>query len=123
MRRRLGRYLPLVAMALLVQLMAPIGAFRAVAQAIADPLSMAAICSGLHGSDEPSAPAGSTEPDSKCCGFCAAAESGGALNPPTPAFVALQRVYQRVVWLQPIAAPTPLGAGSNAQARAPPIFS
>ncbi|ABD87974.1 conserved hypothetical protein [Rhodopseudomonas palustris BisB18] len=123
MRRRLG-YLPLVAMALLVQLIAPIGAVRAVAQAISDPLSLSAICSGLHDSDQPSAPAGPAEPDSKCCGFCAAAQAGGAaLNPPAPSFVALQRQYQRVLWLQATPAPTPLRAGSNAQARAPPLFS
>ncbi len=111
-------------MALLVQLIAPIAAFRAVAQTIADPLSISAICSALHGADAPATPAGSTAPDSKCCAFCAAAQnSGGALTPPTPGFVTLQRQYQRVVWLQPIAAPPPLRGGSNAQARAPPTVS
>ena len=46
MRRRLEVFIPIVLLAILVQLMAPIAAFRVVANAVSDPLYMATICSG-----------------------------------------------------------------------------
>src|ERR1700727_248725 len=45
MRRRLEAIIPIVLLAILVQLIAPIAAFRAVAYAATDPLHMASICS------------------------------------------------------------------------------
>lgn len=121
MRRWLGQLLPVVVIALLVQVLAPVGAFRAMAQAVSDPLGHSAICSGLHDPADPAAPAGATTRDSQCCAFCAGAHSAAAaLDPPVPTFVVLQRRYQRVAWLQRGDAPAPWRIGSNAQARAPP---
>jgi hypothetical protein len=47
MRRRLEVFIPIVVLAVLVQLMAPIAAFRVVAYATSDPLYLASICSGM----------------------------------------------------------------------------
>jgi hypothetical protein len=46
MRRRLEVFIPIVLLAIMVQLMAPIAAFRVVAYAATDPLYLASICSG-----------------------------------------------------------------------------
>jgi hypothetical protein len=59
-----------------------------------------------------------------CCAFCAVAHGGSAvIDPPPPVFVNLQRLYQRVVWLEAIETLPTVRIGSNTKARAPPIFS
>jgi hypothetical protein len=124
MRRRLEFFIPIVLFAVLVQLMAPIGAFRAVAQAVSDPLAMASICSGMTDSEGQATPSHAPAAHADCCAFCAAGHGGAALiDPPIPVFVHLQRLYQRVVWLQSTDAAPAVRIGSNAQARAPPVFS
>jgi hypothetical protein len=125
MRRRLEAFIPIVLLAILVQLFAPIAAFRAVAYATTDPLSMASICSGMGSSgDARTAPAKTPHDHGECCAFCAAGHGGAtAIEPPVLVFVSLQREYQRVSWLE-AAAPMPtVRVGSNAQARAPPSIS
>jgi hypothetical protein len=122
MRRRLEVLIPIVLLSILVQLFAPIAAFRAVAYAVGDPLSMASICSGMGSAeDTQTAPAKSPHDHGDCCAFCAAGHGGAtAIEPPAPVFVSLQRQYQRISWLE-AAAPMPTArVGSNAQARAPP---
>jgi hypothetical protein len=123
MRRRLELFIPIVLFAVLVQLMAPIGAFRAVAHAVSDPLAMASVCLEMTTAERqtmPSAPNAHAD----CCAFCAAGHGGSvAIDPPTPVFVTLQRQYQRVVWLAPTGAISTVRVGSNTQARAPPILS
>ena len=54
MRRRLDVFIPIVLFSIMVQLLAPIGAFRAVAHAVSDPLYMATICSGMASSQDAS---------------------------------------------------------------------
>jgi hypothetical protein len=125
MRRRLEVFIPIVLLAILVQLIAPIAAFRVVASAISDPLYMASICSEMTASqDAPSAPAKTPHNHADCCAFCGAGHGGSmAVDPPPLVFVSLQRQYQRVSWLQ-AAEPMPtVRVGSNAQARAPPSIS
>jgi hypothetical protein len=126
MRRRLELLIPIVLFAIMVQLMAPIAAFRAVAYAANDPLSMASICSGMGASadDAQTAPAKTQHDRGDCCAFCAAGHGGtAALEPPPVIFITLQRQYQRVSWLE-AADPMPaVRIGSNTQARAPPSFS
>jgi hypothetical protein len=125
MRRRLEIFIPIVLLAVLVQLIAPIAAFRVVANAVSDPLYMASICSGMTASADASqsAPA-PMQHGAKCCAFC----SGGsavavAIDPPPAAFITLHRQYQLVAWLDS-ADPLPaIRVGSNAQARAPPTIS
>ncbi len=122
MRRRLEGFVPIVLLSILVQLLAPIAAFRVVAYAATDPLYMASICTGMVSStDAQTAPARTQHDHGDCCVFCAAGHSGSvAVDPPSLVFVSLQRQYQRVSWLE-AADPMPtVRVGSNAQARAPP---
>jgi hypothetical protein len=122
MRRRLEALVPIVLLAVMVQLLAPIAAFRVVAYATSDPLYMASICTGMtSSSDAQSAPSKTQHSHGDCCAFCGAGHGGTvALDPPPLVFVTLQRQYQWISWLE-AADPTPaIRVGSNAQARAPP---
>jgi hypothetical protein len=121
MRRRLEAFVPIVLFSILVQLIAPIAAFRVVAYAATDPLYMASICTGMASSDAQTAPAKTQHDHGDCCVFCAAGHSGSiAIDPPSLVFVSLQRLYQLISWLE-AADPMPtVRVGSNAQARAPP---
>jgi hypothetical protein len=122
MRRRLELFIPIVLLSILVQLFAPIAAFRVVADAVSDPLYMMSICSEMTSSpDTQTAPAKTQHDHGDCCVFCAAGHGGSVgIEPPPLVFVNLQRLYQRVSWLE-AAEPMPtVRVGSNAQARAPP---
>lgn len=125
--RRLEAYIPIVLLAVMVQLMAPIAAFRVVAYATTDPLYMSAICSDsseASSAQDNQTPPVQTKHAHDCCAFCGAGHGGvAAINPPPLIFVSLQREYQRVSWLE-AAVPMPtIRVGSNAQARAPPTIS
>ncbi|SDS12537.1 DUF2946 family protein [Bradyrhizobium canariense] len=125
MRRRLEILIPIVLLAVLVQLFAPIAAFRAFAFAANDPLYMSTICSDMSASaDTQTAPAKTQHEHGDCCAFCAAGHGGAvAVNPPPLIFVSLQREYQRVSWLEAAERMPTIRVGSNSQARAPPSFS
>lgn len=126
MRRRLEIFIPIVLLSILVQLIAPIAAFRVVANAVSDPLYMASICSGMASPQDTSQsdPAKTQHTNSNCCAFCGAGHGGAvAVDPPPLVFVTLQRQYQLVSWLE-AADPVPaVRVGSNTQARAPPSIS
>jgi len=123
-RRRLEVLIPIVLVAILVQIVAPIAAFRAVADATSDPLAMAAICTDMASMasipDDQKSPANAQHAH-QCCAFCGAGHGGAVpLNPPQPAFVTLQRQYQRISWLEAADRMPAIRTGSNARARAPP---
>jgi Protein of unknown function (DUF2946) len=122
MRRRLEAFVPIVLLAVLVQLMAPIAAFRAVAYATSDPLYMASICTDMVSmSDAQSAPNETQHSYGDCCAFCGAGHAiAVALDAPPLVFVTLQRQYQRISWLEDATPMPAVRTGSNAQARAPP---
>jgi Protein of unknown function (DUF2946) len=124
MRRRLEAFIPIVLLSILVQLFAPIAAFRVVADAVSDPLYMASICAEMASSPDAQAAPAQTHDHGGCCVFCAAAHGGSiAIDPPPLIFVSLQRRYQQVSWLE-AAEPMPtVRIGSNTQARAPPSIS
>jgi hypothetical protein len=123
MRRRLEVCIPIVVLAVLVQLFAPIAAFRAFADAASNPLYLSSICS-TSADDSHTAPAGTQHDHGGCCAFCAAGHVGAiALEPPPLVFVSLQRQYQLVSWLESIEPIPTVRIGSNAQARAPPFIS
>jgi hypothetical protein len=126
MGRRLEVFIPIVLLSILVQLSAPIAAFRAVAYAANDPLYMGSICSEMVSSaDERQTSPTKTQHDHEgCCVFCAVVHGGGVgVEPPPLIFVSLQRVYERVSWLE-AADPMPtVRVGSNTQARAPPLLT
>jgi hypothetical protein len=125
MRRRLELFIPIVVLAVLVQLIAPIAAFRVVAYATSDPLYLASICTETASSSaSQTAPAKTQHSHGECCAFCGAGHGAGvALASPPLIFVTLQRQYQQISWLE-AAEPMPtIRVGSNTQARAPPSFS
>jgi hypothetical protein len=124
MRRRLEAFIPIVLLAVLVQLFAPIAAFRVVAYAVSDPLYMTSICSEMTSSSDAQKAPAKTQDHGDCCAFCAAAHGGSiGVDPPQPVFVSLQRQYQRISWLQAADRMPTVRVGSNAQARAPPSLS
>ena len=121
MRRRLGTFIPLVLIAVLVQLMAPIGVSRAVARILSDPLATAPICSGTSGaSHDPSVPAAPSHLD--CCSFCVVGYGGPAIPDAPSAVAGVSGVYRDVVWHLFRDASSRVRSGSNAQARAPPAM-
>jgi hypothetical protein len=125
MRQRLELYVPIVLLAVLVQLTAPIAAFRVVAYATSDPLYMVSMCADMaSSSDAQTVPIKTQHSHGDCCAFCGAGHgSAVAVNQPPLIFVTLQRQYQRVSWLE-AADPMPTTrVGSNSQARAPPQAS
>src|SRR5580693_8314746 len=125
MRRRLEVFIPIVMLAVLVQLMAPIAAFRVVAYATSDPLYLASICSGMtSASDTQTDPAKSQHQHGDCCAYCVGSHGGAvAVDPPPLIFVSLQRQYQQISWLEASEPMAVFRVGSNSQARAPPFFS
>src|SRR5882724_9831199 len=122
MRRRLKTFLPIVLVALIVQIFAPIGATWAASIAASDPLAAAVICHG----NAASTPAGQTDPTGHrahqgCCSVCSVLHTGAPVDVPQVAVAAaFDRQPQHVVWLD--FAPDKFGsrAGFHAQARAPP---
>ncbi|MEH2609109.1 DUF2946 domain-containing protein [Bradyrhizobium sp. AZCC 1693] len=121
--RRLKKFLPIVLIALVVQIFAPIGACWAVSIAASDPLAGAVIC---HGNAAP----GSGQTDQTghrahdgCCSVCSVLQTGAPVDVPQIAAVAVDRVAERVAWLDFAFRLTNARAGSHAQARAPPAIS
>jgi DUF2946 family protein len=83
--RRLELYIPIVLLAVLVQLLAPIAAFRVVAYAVSDPLYMASICSGMTSSSDARTdhPAQTQHSHGDCCAFCVGGHGGAiTVDPP-----------------------------------------
>jgi Protein of unknown function (DUF2946) len=121
MRRRLQKFLPIVLIAMAVQIFAPIGATWAASIAASDPLHAAAICSG-----DAASTTGQTDQTGQhrahdgSCSMCCVAHAGASLDTPQTTVAALSRHPERVVWLD--SAPDLFGSrtGSHAQARAPP---
>jgi hypothetical protein len=124
MRRRLWKFLPIVLMALAVQVLAPIAACWAASIVASDPLHASPICSGgaTLGADH-TGPTGQPSAHDGACSICCVAHAGASLDTPQAGFVTLLRQPERVVWLD--TAPDGFGSrpGSHAQARAPPSLS
>ncbi|WP_041798242.1 DUF2946 family protein [Rhodopseudomonas palustris] len=122
MRRRLRRTIPIFALALLVQLLSPIGAFRFVAFAVADPHNAVHLCSAMAPADDGEPQPADRSHEGACCAVCSVGLGGG----PTPApatqdFAVIERPHQRLIWSLTEPAPPTSRAGVNAQARAPPL--
>jgi hypothetical protein len=125
MRARLQKYLPIFFIALLVQVLAPIGVCWAAATAAANPLSAGEIChnSGIA-TDQPTDQGGQHSQHGSECSICCLVSAGASLDTPKPAaFAAPYRELIRVAWLDQRPAQWVLRVGSNAQARAPPFSS
>jgi hypothetical protein len=121
MRRRLRRFLPIVLIALMVQIFAPIGACWAANIAASDPLHAAVIChddaASTPGHADQTGHAGAHD---GCCSVCSVVHTGAPVDTPRATVTTPYRQLERVVWLD--RAPELFGSrtGSHAQARAPP---
>ena len=125
MRRRLKNFLPIVLIALAVQIFAPIVACWAAGIAASDPLNGAVICHGNGG-------AGSVQDDQSgaqgaqrgCCVLCGVLHTGAPVDPPqTASLFTFERRATSVVWHQIALDPANSRAGFPEQARAPPALS
>ena len=124
MRKRLKNFLPIVLVALLVQIFAPIGACWAASIAASDPLAAGVICHGNTNQDT-----GQTDPTGHrahdgSCSVCSVLQTGAPVDvPQTGQIISFDRQAERVVWIE--FTPDRFGsrAGSHAQARAPPSIS
>jgi hypothetical protein len=83
MRPRLQRYLPIFLIALLVQVLAPIGVYWAAALAASDPLSSAEIChSSGFATDQPTNQGGQHGEHGNGCSICCLASASTSIDIP-----------------------------------------
>ncbi len=124
MRARLQKFLPVFLLALAMQVLAPIAACLAVGQAVADPISAAAIC---HSASEQRAlndQTGAPTAHAGACALCCLAQANASLvSSPQAALATPFRHAERVVWHVADVSAAAVHKRSNAQARAPPQFS
>ena len=124
MRARLQKFLPIVLLALVMQVLAPIAACLAAGQSVADPLQAAVIChnAGEQGglSDRPGTPTA----HAGACALCCLAQANASFDsPPQASLFVPFRHAQRVVWHAADASAVAAHKGSSAQARGPPQLS
>jgi hypothetical protein len=127
MRRRLLKYLPIVVIALMVQILAPIAACRAASIAAADPLAAAFIChdgAAATGQSDPSDDQSGSH-QAHDCGSClsCATHAQALLDPPQVAIATPIRHALRVFWHPAVQTADRSDAWSPAQARGPPRIS
>jgi len=124
MRARLQKFLPLVLLALAMQVLAPIAACLAASQAVADPLSAAVICHSPSEQGGLNDRTGTPTAHAGACALCCLAQANASLDSPPHVALAIPfRHAGRVVWHTADASAVSAHRGSNAQARAPPRFS
>lgn len=122
MRARLQKFLPLVLLALVMQVLAPVAACWATGQAAADPLSV--ICHSVSEQGGPNDQSGVPIAHAGACALCCLAQANASLDsPPHDALSIPFRHAERVVWLAADASAVAALGGTSAQARAPPQFS
>jgi len=124
MRRQMGNFLPVVMIAIWVQLFAPIGAYWTMAAA-SDPLASSLICSSaMTAQADQTAPAQQKPLHLDCWSLCTVAHGGAApLTSPDPVIAQIVRSPQQIVWLDGIVELPSGHRGFHAQARAPPAIS
>jgi len=119
MRQRLRAFLPIMLVALMVQILAPIGAAWAAAVALSDPLHGLEICHGQPGS-QPADDQSRPKPGQGSCALCCAAQPAALDGPELSAIAVPQRHARDVVWRANAPDAGLTRAFLNAQARAPP---
>jgi hypothetical protein len=124
MRRRLKNFLPIVLIALVVQIFAPIGACWAASIAASDPLAGAVICHGNAASPSGQSDQTGHRAHDGCCSVCSVLQTGAPVDvPQIAAAVIFERQPERLAWLDFASGLAGSIAGSHAQARAPPSIS
>ena len=121
MRRRLRKFLPIVLIALAVQIFAPIAACWTAVIAASDPLHAAMIChdsaASTSGQDDQGGQGGAHD---GCCSICSVAHGAAPLGTPQVAVAAPSRHPARVIWRKPALDLFGSRTHAQAQARAPP---
>jgi hypothetical protein len=123
MRTRLKNFLPIVLIALAVQIVAPIAACWAASIAASDPLNAAVICHGKGGAAATSQDdqSGAQGAQRGCCALCGVLHNGAPVDPPQAAVLfTFERQVTLVVWHELTLDPAASRAGTPEQARAPP---
>ena len=125
MRRRLAKFLPIVMIALVVQIFAPIAACWAAAITASDPLSAAAVChSGGVATYQQGDQGIPQHGQGAACSLCCLAGAGANVDTPQVATFAIPyREAAAVAWYNGASDAVTPRASSNAQARAPPFSS
>jgi len=124
MRARLQKFLPLVLLALVMQVLAPIAACLAAGQAVADPLSAAVICHSASAQGGLNDQNGAPTAHSGACALCCLAQVGASLDSPSHDALSVPfRHAERMVWHAAEVSAVAIHRGTSAQARAPPQFS
>ena len=124
MRARLQKYLPLVLLALVMQVLAPIAACWAAGQAVADPLSAAVICHSANEQGGLNDQTGTPTAHGAACALCCLALANASLDSsPEVALAVPFRHAERVTWHVAETSAVSVQKGGSAQARAPPSFS
>ena len=114
------RFLPIVWIALVVQILAPIAATWAVAMAAADPLQAAEICH--TGSSGQSDQGGGQPAHDGACAICCVVQASTSIDAPQQTAFTVPHVQAtHVDWTIAAMDLSPFRAGSNTQARAPPL--
>src|ERR1700744_3211636 len=129
MRRRLRKFLPIVMLALVVQVLAPIAACWAAGVAASDPLAAlgtAAICHDTSGeAGNPADQPGQTghHAHDGACALCCLAHAGASMDAPKAAHAELFRSPLRVVWHSVATELRDSRSSGHTQARGPPTLS
>jgi hypothetical protein len=121
--RGLKKFLPIVLVALAVQIFAPIGACWAASIAASDPLAGAVICHGNGAINAGQADQAGHRAHDGCCSFCSVLQTGAPVDVPRIAAIDIERVAEAVAWRDFAFRLTNARAGSQTQARAPPAIS
>jgi Protein of unknown function (DUF2946) len=126
MRRRLRKFLPIVVLAMAVQILAPIAACWAAGIAASDPLSAAAICHDAgggagHQADQPDQ--NSHHAHDGACALCCLVHAGSAPDAPNTVATGPYRHPLRVVWQDVASDLRDTRTSGHTQARGPPSVS
>jgi hypothetical protein len=124
MRSRLQKFLPVVLLALAMQVLAPIAACWAASHAVADPLSATVICHSESEQGGPSDQTGTPIAHAGACALCCLAQANASLDSPPHAALPIPfRHAEPVVWHAADVSALASHKASSAQARGPPSFS
>jgi hypothetical protein len=122
MRRQLEKFLPIVLIALAVQILAPIAASWTAAASASDPLLGFEICHSLPDGSGQTDPGSDPHVHDGACLICCAVQASAAVDTPQQAaFAVPYRQTIRVVWHIAARHVSPARYRSNTQARAPPL--
>jgi hypothetical protein len=124
LRRHIGWFLPVALFALMLQILAPIGASSIAVAALADPLQGTEICHGAAQSESGSSDRDTGHHAAIDCLSCCLLHAGGALDTPASPFARVPpRLITQFVWRGSPLNLLHVRTSASARARAPPTLS